>query len=65
MKKTTIILIIACLACYSFGYIFGRQDENMKQRAICEEKVAQAIQDTSDDLLEVCEYKIDQMLGQF
>jgi flagellar biosynthesis/type III secretory pathway protein FliH len=30
-----------------------------------EEKVAQAIQDTSDELLVACEAKIDEILGQF
>lgn len=61
MKKTTIVLICAVLFGYVFGYIFGRQDGYMQ----CNERVEQAIQATSDDLLGACETRIDEILGQF
>jgi hypothetical protein len=32
---------------------------------MCDAKIADAIQQTSDDLIEMCEYKIEEILGQF
>lgn len=32
---------------------------------VCNDKIADAIQQTSNDLLQICEYKIDEILWQF
>lgn len=60
MKKTT--LIICLLAAYGFGYVFGRQDQSMKDYEVCEAKIEQAVQ-TANDL--VCEARIEDVLAQF
>ena len=54
-------ILIAGLVLLSVGqFVAHRHSVKM-----CDAKIADAIQQTSDDLLQVCEYKIDEILGQF
>lgn len=58
MKTKVLYIIIVALSA-------GLVAQHIILKRACDEQVAQAIQQTSDDLLEVCEAKIDEVLSQF
>lgn len=65
MTKFGIILIIVSAVFYFVGYNLGRQDQALSDQFTYQDKIDQAIQDTSDSILTACETRIDEILGQF
>lgn len=59
--KTSTLIIVGLLS-----FIGWREYTRITfAQAYCDERVAQAIQQASDDLLDACEAKIDEVLSQF
>lgn len=60
MKKTTFIILL--LLAHFLGYVFGRQDQSMKDYTACEVKIEQAVQDAKES---TCDAQIEDILAQF